>query len=482
VSILELMIGGVRRPASDGGTFDVIEPATGKVMATVAKATAQDVSDAVAAAHRGFTDGAWPRMSPTQRGRILMRAANIMRDRMTELTELESRNGGKPWGNAEWEVGNCADLLEYYGGAADKLMGEVAPIEKPGLAVVLREPVGPCALVVPWNFPLVLTGRKVAPALAAGNTIVIKPASYTPLTALALGEILIEAGVPADAVSVVPGPGSLVGDALCADPRIAKVSFTGSPETGAAVMARAARNIPRFSMELGGKSAMVIFADADLDAAISGIPGATFDNAGQDCCSRSRILIEASVFDDVVARIAGTLDAMKVGAPADRSIDMGPMISASQRQNALNYLDIGRADGGEVVCGGTVVSDGELSDGFFMRPALMTGVSNTARIAQEEIFGPVAVAIPFHSEDEAVALANDSIFGLSGSLFTRNFGRAMRVSKAIRTGILSVNSNSSAHTQAAFGGFKQSGLGRELGMGAFEAYTETRAIYFNSQS
>jgi acyl-CoA reductase-like NAD-dependent aldehyde dehydrogenase len=482
VSTWELMIGGERRLAADGGTFDVIEPATGKSMASVARATATDVADAVAAAHRAFHNGAWPRMSPTQRGRVLRRAADLMRERSDELTELESRNGGKPWGNAAWEVNNCADLLEYYGGAADKLMGEVAPIEKPGLAVVLREPVGPCALVVPWNFPLVLTGRKVAPALAAGNSIVIKPASYTPLTALRLGEILIEAGVPGDAVSVIPGPGSLVGDALCADPRITKVSFTGSPATGAAVMAKAARNIPRFSMELGGKSACVIFADADLDAAIAGIPGATFDNAGQDCCSRSRILIEASVFDDVVGRIAATLDAMKVGLPSDRSIDMGPLISASQRQNAVDYLDLGRSIGGEVVCGGTMPTETELADGFFLRPALMTNVDNRSRVAQEEIFGPVAVAIPFRDEAEAVSIANDSDFGLSGSLFTRDLGKALRVSKAIRTGILSVNSNSSAHTQATFGGFKQSGLGRELGMGAFEAYTETRAIYFNADS
>ena len=476
----DLLIGGRRRPSGDGATFTVYEPATGAPLADVAKATTADIGAAVGSAHQAFETGTWRTRPASARGRVLHRVAEIVRSRLGEIAELESRNGGKPIGGAEWEVGNCADLFEYYGGAADKLMGEVPPVDKPGLCVILREPVGPCALIVPWNFPLVLLARKLAPALAAGNPVVIKPASYTPLTALLLGEILVEAGVPPEGVNVVPGHGALIGDALCGDARITKISFTGEAVTGAEIVRKSAGNIARLSLELGGKSACVVFADADLAACVEAMPGGVFDNAGQDCCARSRILVERRVYDDFVARFAARTDAMNVGQPADRAVEMGPLISARQRQTALDYIRLGIEAGAELVAGGGPVADPTLSGGFFLRPAVLAGVDNSMRVAQEEIFGPVASVIAFDDEDDAIRIANDSPFGLSGSLWTRDLGRALRVSKAMRTGILSVNSNSSAHTQSTFGGFKKSGLGRELGLGALDHYTEMRSIHYSS--
>jgi acyl-CoA reductase-like NAD-dependent aldehyde dehydrogenase len=474
-----LVLGGEGRPAAEGKTFGVIEPGTGAPMAEVAEAGPEDARRAVDLAVRAFDEGPWPRTPATLRGRVLLRASAMVRDRLEDLARLEALNVGKPIRDARDEIGIVADTLEYWGGAANKIFGETVPIQDPGLDVTLREPVGLCALITPWNFPLVISTWKIAPALACGNTIVVKPASYTPLSVLRLAEILVEAGLPPEAISVLPGPGSAVGNALVTDPRVNKVGFTGSTEVGSKIMALAARNITRVSLELGGKSANVVFADADMDTAVERSVWSVFGNTGQDCCARSRVFVERSAYDDVVAAMAKRTDELRVGPPLDEETELGPMISAGQRETSLDYLEIGQKEGARLVTGGEIpqVAGGE--GGFYLRPAVLADVRNDTRVAQEEIFGPVACLIPFDTEEEAIRLANETEYGLSGSIWTRDLGRAIRVAKAIRTGVISVNSSHSVHTEAPFGGYKRSGIGREMGMHAVNLYTEVKNVYFS---
>jgi acyl-CoA reductase-like NAD-dependent aldehyde dehydrogenase len=471
-----LVVAGQRQAARDGATTEVLAPATGEPFARVARAGPEDVELALTAADAAFDDGRgpWPSTSATVRGRVLGRVAELLRERAEDLAELEARGAGHPIGDARWEVEAAARTFEYYAGAANKHLGATLPIMDPGLAITLREPVGVCALIVPWNFPLLIASWKVAPALACGNPIILKPASLTPLTALALGDLLVEAGVPEGAVHVLSGPGSVLGDLLVGDPRVAKVGFTGETATGAHILRQGSDTITRTSLELGGKSAALVFADADVEQAAAATPMSVFANAGQDCCARSRILVERPAYDAFVDAFARATEALVVGEPLDEATEVGPMISAGQRQTSLDYLAIGAEEGTRLVCGGEVPE----RPGFYLSPAVLADASNAMRVSREEIFGPVAAVIPFDDEDEAVRIANDSDYGLSGSLWTGSATRAIRVARRLRTGSLSVNSHSSVRVETPFGGMKQSGLGRELGPAAMDTYTETRTVYF----
>jgi len=453
--------------AAQAAQIEVIEPATERVLETLPRAGAGEVDEAVARAKAAFP--AWRAVAPADRAALLHRLANAIEDRCRELATLEARNAGKPISDARGEIGMVVETFRYYAGAPERLLGQTIPVAG-GIDMTFREPLGVVGLIVPWNFPLTIASWKVAPALAAGNAVVLKPAELTPLTALELERIALEAGVPSGVLNVVAGPGSVCGKRLVEHPDVAKIAFTGSTGVGRGIAEGAAATIKRVTLELGGKSANVVFADADLEAAAASAPMAVFGNAGQDCCARSRLLVERSAMDDFLAAFERSVKELKVGDPLDEATQMGPLISSGQRESVASYVD-----GDAPVAFRGSAPDGA---GYWFPPTVLAPVANDARPAREEIFGPVACVIPFEGEAEGVRLANETIYGLSGSIWTRDGAKALRVARAIETGVLSINSNTSVRVATPFGGFKQSGVGRELGPDALDAYTEVKNVYY----
>ena len=471
-----LLIDGRRVSGAADRRAPIMNPATGGVLAHVAQAGVEDADSAVAAARRSFDDGAWRRASSAERARVLLRLAELIRAHAQELATLESRNVGKPIGESRGEVQMGADCFQYYAGQIPTFGGRTVPVAASGTGLTFREPVGVCALIVPWNFPFAITTWKVAPALACGNSLVVKPASATPLTALRLGELALEAGLPPGVLNVLPGPGGAVGAALAQHPAIRKISFTGSTEVGAEVMRLAAGDLKRVSLELGGKSANIVFADADLDKATSAV-FSVFGNAGQDCCARSRVLIERPIYAEFVERFVERTRRIKIGDPLDEATEVGSLISPEQRARVDRYVQRGKEQGARLCIGGQAPQDAALGQGSFYEPTVFADVAPEMVIAQEEIFGPVASLMPFDSEEQAIRLANGTIYGLSGSVWTRDIARALRVVRAVQTGVISVNTSHSVHLELPFGGVKHSGIGRELGTAAMEHYSELKSVF-----
>jgi acyl-CoA reductase-like NAD-dependent aldehyde dehydrogenase len=445
----------------------VTEPATEALLERVPRAGVAEVDAAVARARDAYAG--WRALAPGARAGRMRALADALEDRLEELAVLEARNAGKPIVDARGEMAMVVDTFRYYAGSPERLLGETIPVAG-GQAWTVREPLGVVGLITPWNFPLAIASWKLAPALAAGNTVVLKPAELTPLTALRFGAIALEAGIPQGVVNVVVGPGRTCGQRLVEHPDVAKIAFTGSTEVGRSIAAAAAQTIKRVTLELGGKSANVIFADADLEAAASAAPMAVFGNAGQDCCARSRILVQESALDRFMELLAESVRAIVVGDPLEERTQMGPLISAEQRASVGSFLD------GEAPV--AIRGSAPEAPGFWFAPTVLAPVRSDARVAREEIFGPIAAVIPFTDEADAVRLANDTIYGLSGSVWTRDGARALRMTRAIETGVISVNSNTSVRVSTPFGGFKQSGYGRELGPHALDAYTEVKSIYY----
>lgn len=450
-------------------TYTVVNPATEEQVTDVHLASLEETDAAIARAAEAFPR--WRDVAPGEKARLLRRFAQLVDDHVEELAELEVRNSGHTWGNATWEAGNVRDVLNYYSAAPERLTGHQIPVAG-GIDVTFHEPLGVVGIIVPWNFPMPIAGWGFAPALAAGNTVVLKPAELTPLTAIRLGELGLEAGLPEGVFTVIPGKGSVVGERFVTHPAVRKVCFTGSTEVGKKIMAGCADQVKRVTLELGGKSANIVFADADLAKAAASAPSAVFDNAGQDCCARSRILVQRSAYDEFVSLLEPAVKGVKVLDPSDRTSEMGPLISAGQKATVKGFVDeVDVAFAGSAPQG----------PGYWFAPTVVLADDPQQRIWREEVFGPVVAVMPFDDEAEAVQLANDTEFGLSGSIYTRDVGRALRVSRAVESGALSVNSHSSVRYWTPFGGFKQSGIGRELGPDAPHSFTDVKNVFISSE-
>ena len=476
---LKMFIDGRWVHAQDGATLDTLDPATGLVLATVPAAGPADIDLAVRAARRASDDGTWgSAVSERERSRILFRMAELVREQRIELAELEVRDCGKPIGDAYGDVDEVAFMFEYYAGWATKISGDIPPVGPDAMSLIVKEPVGVCGLIVPWNYPMMMAAQKMAPALAAGCTVVLKPAEQTPLTALRLARIAELAGVPAGVVNVVTGVGNRAGEALLTHPMVDKISFTGSKVVGQHIQRTCADQLKRVTLELGGKSPNIVFADADLATAIPGTCNGVFGNQGEVCSAGSRVFVEASIYDDVMQQMTDFAAAIKLGSGLDPTTTMGPLVSAVQRDRVQGYVDIGRTEA-RLAFEGQRPTDPALSGGYFVPPTIFEATSNQLRIAREEIFGPVMTVIPFTTIDQVIALANDTEYGLAAALWTRDISRALRTARAIRAGVVWINDSQPAPSETMWGGYKQSGIGRELGPYALDAYLESKHIYIN---
>ncbi|WP_315766653.1 MULTISPECIES: aldehyde dehydrogenase family protein [unclassified Bradyrhizobium] len=472
---LQLLIDGRHVPSLSGRTFKSLNPATEEVIATIAEGNAADVDRAVAAARRAF-EGPWRTMRAAERGNILLRWAQLLRDHADEIVELESLDAGKPIAAIlRQDLPAALDTLTYYAGWADKISGDVISTRDDALTYTVREPVGVVAAIVPWNFPLMIGMWKLAPALACGCTVVMKPAELTSLSALRIGELALEAGLPPGVLNIVTGPGRTVGEALVNHPDVDKVTFTGSPGVGRGIMKGAAGNFKRVSLELGGKSANVIFDDADLDAASKAAASGIFFNTGQVCSAGSRVLAQEGVYDEVVARLAARANALRIGDPLDRATSLGPVISERQMQTILDYVDIGQKEGASLVTGGERAA----GRGYFISPAVFAGVTHEMRISQEEIFGPVVSVIKFTDEADALRIANGTAYSLAAGVWSRDMGRVQRFAKRVRAGTVWINTYGYTDVRLPWGGDRDSGLGREHGTAALENFTEPKSIWMN---
>lgn len=477
---LQMYVDGAWVEARDGATFDTVDPATGEVLASVPRALAADVARAVRAARRAFDDGTWgSAVSERDRSTMLLRMAALVRDRRDELAELEVRDCGKPIADARADIDEVAFMFEYYGGWATKISGDIPPVGPDAMSLVVKEPVGVCGLIVPWNYPMLMAAQKVAPALAAGCTVVLKPAEQTPLTALRMAAIAEDAGIPAGVFNVVTGFGPEAGAPLLTDPAVDKISFTGSRDVGVLIQRTCAEQLKRVTLELGGKSPNIVFADADIAAAVPGTCGGVFGNQGEVCSAGSRVFVERSIYDEALEAMTAEAASIKLGSGLDPDTTMGPLVSAEQRDRVLGYLDIGRAEGAHLAFEGASPTDAALAGGFFVPPAIFEATSNDLRIAREEIFGPVMTVIAFDDVDEVVRLANDTEYGLAAAIWTRDITKALRTARAVRAGVVWINDSQPAPSESLWGGYKQSGIGRELGPYALDAYLETKQIYIN---
>jgi betaine-aldehyde dehydrogenase len=474
-----LIIGGKEIPAANGETFETVSPATNQVIGVVPKAGPTDAMAAIEAAHRAFESGPWSRCTPLERSRALHKIADILRDRIDEISRLETMNSGKIIVESRGDVVASANCFEYYGNLAGQLWGDQIPMNGPLLDYTVREPYGVCSQIIPWNFPLLMAAWKVAPALAAGNTVVLKPASATPLTALLLGQICLEAGIPEGVMNVITGPGKELGETLTTHPLVDKIAFTGETETGREIMRAAAGTIKNVTLELGGKSPNIVFPDADLEEAVNGSLFAIFTNAGQRCTARTRLFLHRSIYDDFLATYVDKVSQIRVGDPLQWETQMGPVISKQQRNKVLQYCEYAVEDGAELLYGGKRIATEALLDGNFVEPTVFGKVSPNMRLAQNEVFGPVLAVIPFETEDEVVAAANSTIYGLAATIWTKDIKRAHTLARRIKSGNVSINYPTVNPPEAPFGGFKQSGIGRELSRYGLDLYTQVKNVVVN---